>query len=51
MATGGRSSAAGWTVFAVGGWRQSQRAIETLAQRIPVTGVPQRPPDGTPLAL
>lgn len=39
------------TTFAVGGWRQSQRAIEALAQRIPASGVPQLPPKGFPLAL
>jgi hypothetical protein len=37
--------------FAVGGWQQSQRAMEALAQRIPVSAVPQGPPEGTPLAL
>ncbi len=39
------------TTFAVGGWRQSQRAIEALAQRIPASGVPQLPSEGSPLAL
>jgi hypothetical protein len=39
------------SLFAVGGWQQSQRAIEALVQRIPVSGVPQGIPEGTPLAL
>ncbi len=39
------------TLFAVGGWQQSQHAMEALAQRIPVSGVPQGPAEGTPLAL
>lgn len=39
------------SLFAVGDWQQSQRAMEALAQRIPVSGVPQGTPEGTPLAL
>jgi hypothetical protein len=39
------------SLFAVGGWQQSQRAMGALAQRIPVSGVPQGAPEGTPLAL
>ncbi len=35
------------SLFAVGGWQQSQRAMEALAQRIPISGVPQGSPDGT----